>query len=1009
MQDKVQLISSKNNMSHNNKKEYQQTNINKNRLPQTFKRNAPASHRKKSFELDGASVHELRAKIKTNMSNNRTNNSLSENDGKNSPDRQRSPLEVYGSNRNSWIQDPSALNAKENILHQEQERKRYISYAGIVAKGGVHGRSHSETIPDNIGIRVAKFYHGSIWRQFYVFVAVINMILASWEHSTTIAGVQVDNVNHVTGLIRSLDLICLAIFSFDIFLLYLYKGKAEFLTMNVKVRIGLISTMGINTMICLIWPDAPHISRILRPFILVERLRNVRKIFFAIVESTPKIFNVLLILFLHILFFGTMGHLIFRGIDDTVLNSDGTCVGIFAKDITHDVDIQTSSGSSSSSSSSSISSAHSTSLNASTNITNVTTTDTHGIDYHIYCSTYNGVCTDYFNSLSASLLQMFILITTANYPDIMMPVYRCSNYTAIFFATFLILGLYILMSLVLAVIYTHFASRSKAKYKEFFTTRNNAFRLAHGLLYRASFFSGGTNAESLLDRPSSCSTINRKVDRSEENVRKKKDQKIQAISNNKKKTASNNHDEQDTLRNIDTTFRIGVVEWTDMCHYINPKMPVEIAQAIFWSFDKTDTGLMSLRKFSMAMRFASLRVTMVTNSTIMRKGNDVLRISKLPNGGKLPKTFTSCKIKVREFMRKVTGYKYFDAVFDLLIIANGVIILMIAMQNELTLPEADVKTLDSISEAMAYVFAVEVTSKIIALGFKKFWRVSWFNRIDFVTMQLSLSIIVFDKFYHLLPRSETATGEGSPRQLGTAALLARLVRIFRIMDNNAAFRRLTNTIVHVIPALWRFFGILCVVVYMYAIVGMEIFGKRLSVERLKVLYPNDPGRVELFKNSSFYRLNYMENNFDDFPHAIVTLFEQLVVNNWPIVMEGAIAATGWLASLYFISFYLISVVCIMNVLVAFLIDAYQAKEVLIEQDGGDERKNDAARLEDSFRNMSENRIKLPEWHRKILDAADRHGCDISLWKLRLKESTGEMYGSLYRDDEDDKSSPKRES
>ena len=52
----------------------------------------------------------------------------------------------------------------------------------------------------------------------------------------------------------------------------------------------------------------------------------------------------------------------------------------------------------------------------------------------------------------------------------------------------------------------------------------------------------------------------------------------------------------------------------------------------------------------------------------------------------------------------------------------------------------------------------------------------------------------------------------------------------------------------------------------------------------------------------------MENNFDDFPHAIVTLFEQLVVNNWPIVMEGAMAATGPWASLYFISFYLISVV-----------------------------------------------------------------------------------------------------
>ena len=35
-------------MSHNNKKEYQQTNINKNRLPQTFKRNEQDIHRKKA-------------------------------------------------------------------------------------------------------------------------------------------------------------------------------------------------------------------------------------------------------------------------------------------------------------------------------------------------------------------------------------------------------------------------------------------------------------------------------------------------------------------------------------------------------------------------------------------------------------------------------------------------------------------------------------------------------------------------------------------------------------------------------------------------------------------------------------------------------------------------------------------------------------------------------------------------------------------------------------------------
>ena len=54
-------------------------------------------------------------------------------------------------------------------------------------------------------------------------------------------------------------------------------------------------------------PKAPHFKDIKAFYILIERLRNVRKIFFSIVESTPKIFNVIIIVFLHVLFFGTLG------------------------------------------------------------------------------------------------------------------------------------------------------------------------------------------------------------------------------------------------------------------------------------------------------------------------------------------------------------------------------------------------------------------------------------------------------------------------------------------------------------------------------------------------------------------------------------------------------------------------------------------------------------------------------------------------------------------------------
>merc|ERR1711991_417593 len=103
----------------------------------------------------------------------------------------------------------------------------------------------------------------------------------------------------------------------------------------------------------------------------------------------------------------------FRGIDDTMIvpDKDGEglmCIGQFLKDATQEL--------------------YSSSTNTTSNYYNLG-----------YCSTYDGVCTDYFNTFSASLLQMFILITTANYPDIMMPVYRCSNLSAIFFVTFLVL------------------------------------------------------------------------------------------------------------------------------------------------------------------------------------------------------------------------------------------------------------------------------------------------------------------------------------------------------------------------------------------------------------------------------------------------------------------------------------------------------------------------------------------------------------------------------------------
>ena len=48
------------------------------------------------------------------------------------------------------------------------------------------------------------------------------------------------------------------------------------------------------------------------------------------------------------------------------------------------------------------------------------------------------------------MMQLFILTTTANYPDVMMPAFRCNRLSALFFVVFIVIGAYFLLILTLA-------------------------------------------------------------------------------------------------------------------------------------------------------------------------------------------------------------------------------------------------------------------------------------------------------------------------------------------------------------------------------------------------------------------------------------------------------------------------------------------------------------------------------------------------------------------------------
>jgi hypothetical protein len=97
------------------------------------------------------------------------------------------------------------------------------------------------------------------------------------------------------------------------------------------------------------------------------------------------------------------------------------------------------------------------------------------------CSTFGtGNCTDYFATLDNSGMQLFQLLTAANFPQIAIPAYECNPLSMLFFVAFIAIGIYLFLSLTLAVTYSTFKNLMAAevvhKYDRMFSGFDMAFQ-----------------------------------------------------------------------------------------------------------------------------------------------------------------------------------------------------------------------------------------------------------------------------------------------------------------------------------------------------------------------------------------------------------------------------------------------------------------------------------------------------------------------------------------------------
>lgn len=88
----------------------------------------------------------------------------------------------------------------------------------------------------------------------------------------------------------------------------------------------------------------------------------------------------------------------------------------------------------------------------------------------------------YFQTFFLSFINLFVLLTTANFPDVMMPSYYNTPFSFLFFFSYLMINLYFLMNLLLAVVYDSFTAEEVKKFKKLFLHKRKACQHAFKLL-----------------------------------------------------------------------------------------------------------------------------------------------------------------------------------------------------------------------------------------------------------------------------------------------------------------------------------------------------------------------------------------------------------------------------------------------------------------------------------------------------------------------------------------------
>uniref|UniRef100_A0A8D3BS96 Ion transport domain-containing protein n=1 Tax=Scophthalmus maximus TaxID=52904 RepID=A0A8D3BS96_SCOMX len=250
--------------------------------------------------------------------------------------------------------------------------------------------------------------------------------------------------------------------------------------------------------------------------------------------------------------------------------------------------------------------------------------------------------------------------------------------------------------------------------------------------------------------------------------------------------------------------------------------------------------------------------------------------------------FGHCRDAWNGMRRRLWGIvesKYFSRGIMIAILINT-ISMGIEHHNQ---PDELTNVLEICNIVFTSMFTLEMILKLTAFGFFEYLR-NPYNIFDGIIVIISVCEII-------------GQADGGLSVLRTFRLL-RVIKLVRFMP---ALRRQLVVLMKTMDNVATFCMLLMLFIFIFSILGMHIFGCKFSLK-------TEAGDTVPDRK-----------NFDSLLWAIVTVFQILTQEDWNMVLYNGMASTSPFAALYFVALMTFGNYVLFNLLVAILVEGFQAE------------------------------------------------------------------------------------